>query len=191
MSAFVKTKLVPSSPQAMRLALLAMALSYATICSAQFAGNGGNIVDSSAMQSAMQRRIGGVPAGANVSAAAAANAQSAMMMRYDLNRDGQLSAQETMYAMKRRGGVQNGYGGMGNAGQGMAQPMNQAGNQAVNNQPVADPDDAALQARKANAAAKKKPAKKSLVAKYDKDGDGKLNAEEKAAATAAISKRQK
>jgi len=40
-------------------------------------------------------------------------------------------------------------------------------------------------------AAKKKPAKLSLVAKFDKDGDGKLNADEKAAAKAAISKRQK
>lgn len=189
MSEFVRAKSSRPTPGYQLLGLIAFALCWAAPCQAQLKGGGGNTVNPSAVLNGLQNRLGGVPAGANVSPAAAGAGQNAMLWRYDLNRDGQLSAQETMYAMQRRGGVQNGYGGMG--GQGMAQPMNQQGNQAANNQPAVDPDDAADQARKAKAAAKKKPAKRSLVSKFDKDGDGKLNAEEKAAAKDAISKRQK
>lgn len=180
-------------------AVMVVAIAWATPSLAQFAGSGGNVANTASAAAAMQGRIGGVPPGANVDPAIAANAQQMMMWRNDLNRDGVLSAQETMYAMKRGGGMRGGNAGTGMAAQGMLQQMNQQQQmmnqqamQAANNQQnAADPDEVADQARKARAAAKKKPAKKGLVSKFDKDGDGKLNAEEKAAAKAAISKRQK
>lgn len=180
-------------------AVLVVAIAWASPSPAQFAGSGGNVANTASAAAAMQGRIGGVPAGANVDPETAAKAQQMMMLRNDLNRDGVLSAQETMYAMKRGGGMRGGNAGAGMGAQGMLQQMNQQQQmmnqqalQAANNQQnAADPDDVADQARKARAAAKKKPAKKSLVSKFDQDGDGKLNAEEKAAAKAAISKRQK
>lgn len=190
-----------------RLFLVAVLATCSTICAAQTVGNlGGTGLSNPQAARVIQQRLGNVQAGGAISDETAAQAQAAMMMRYDLNRDGQLSPQETAYALKRRGGgVRTGAGASaGTAAAALAQQMNQGANQAFNqaanqagnlapnnNAPADDPEAAALEARRNRAAAKKKSAKPSLVERFDKDGDGKLNAAEKAEARQAIAKRQK
>ncbi|MBL9122312.1 MAG: hypothetical protein JNG90_01680, partial [Planctomycetaceae bacterium] len=185
-----------------RLLLIAVLATWSTICAAQTGGKlGGTGLSNPQAARVIQQRLGNVQAGGAISEETAAQAQAAMMMRYDLNRDGQLSPQETAYALKRRGGGARAGAGAsaGTAAAALAQQMNQGANQAFNqaanqvgnlapnnNAPADDPEAAALEARRNRAAAKKKSAKPSLVERFDKDGDGKLNAAEKAEARQAI-----
>lgn len=143
-------------------------------------GNNTSNAASAAANRLLQNR--GNAAQGSAAAKAYAAQQQAMLRQYDLNRDGQLSNTEMLYARKRFfGSGGGGNNGMMNGGQ-APQPVLQ---------PAGDPADMVEPAKKPAKVAKKRPASKSLVERFDKDGDGKLNAEEKAAAREAIAKRQK
>ena len=95
--------------------------------------------------------------------------------QFDQNRDGKLSPQESAMAQAafqrmRNGGVRNGAGGIRSGGGGASGAPPQ---QPI--QPIAP-------------RAEKKAKVNPIVKRFDKDGDGKLNAEEKAAVQAEYKK---
>jgi hypothetical protein len=116
---------------------------------------------------------------ANNGQGAAAAAQQAFAQRFDLDGDGRLSAQEQLMAtraMQQRGIRTPGMPNLVRPGSG-------------NNGPISGPGVAVPQQQ----APAKKPGRREeiLLKRFDKDGDGKLNDEEKAAARAELGQKNK